>query len=42
MPVILQPNDYDLWLDPGVTDPAKVAHLLTALDARLMPQISSE
>jgi len=36
MPVILRPENYDLWLDQGVTDPAKVAHLLTPLDARLM------
>jgi putative SOS response-associated peptidase YedK len=28
MPVIIQPGDYDLWLDPGVTDPAQVADLL--------------
>ncbi|HKR84555.1 MAG TPA: SOS response-associated peptidase [Terriglobales bacterium] len=36
MPVILRPEDYDLWLDPGATDPAKVAHLLTPLNAQLM------
>jgi putative SOS response-associated peptidase YedK len=36
MPVILQPSDYDLWLDPGVTDPAKVSDLLRPFDARLM------
>ena len=24
MPVILQHADYDLWFDPGVTDPARV------------------
>jgi putative SOS response-associated peptidase YedK len=36
MPVILQPNDYDLWLDPGVTDPTKVSDLLKPFDARLM------
>jgi putative SOS response-associated peptidase YedK len=36
MPVILQPNDYDLWLDPGIVDPAKVNDLLKAFDARLM------
>ena len=28
MPVILSPNDYDLWLDPTVKDTAKVAPLL--------------
>jgi putative SOS response-associated peptidase YedK len=36
MPVILSPEDYDLWLDPGLTDPARVADLLKPLDARLM------
>jgi putative SOS response-associated peptidase YedK len=36
MPVILKPNDYDLWLDPGVTDPGKVSDLLKPLDAWLM------
>jgi putative SOS response-associated peptidase YedK len=28
MPAILRPDDYDLWLDPGITDPARVADLL--------------
>ena len=28
MPVILHPNDYDRWLDPGVTDPDEVQDLL--------------
>jgi putative SOS response-associated peptidase YedK len=36
MPVILRPEDCDLWLDPGVTDPAKVTDLLKPFDARLM------
>lgn len=36
MPVILPQEDYDLWLDPGVTDPARVADLLKPFDARLM------
>jgi putative SOS response-associated peptidase YedK len=36
MPVILDPDDYDLWLDPGVTDPKKVNHLLKPFDVRLM------
>ena len=36
MPVILKPGDYDLWLDPGVTNPAKVADLLKSFDARQM------
>lgn len=36
MPVIVKPEDYDLWLDPGMTDPAGVADLLKPLDARLM------
>jgi putative SOS response-associated peptidase YedK len=36
MPVILKPDDYDLWLDPGVTDAALVAHCLKPFDPRLM------
>ena len=36
MPVILSPDDYDLWLDPGITDPTKVADLLKPFDARKM------
>jgi len=36
MPVILQPRDYDLWLDPGITDPARVGDLLKPFDSRLM------
>ena len=36
MPVILSRDDYDLWLDPGVTDPAEIADLLQPFDARLM------
>jgi putative SOS response-associated peptidase YedK len=28
MPVILAPNDYALWLDPEVDEPARLAHLL--------------
>ena len=36
MPCILRPEDYDQWLDPCITDPARVAGLLGPLDARLM------
>jgi putative SOS response-associated peptidase YedK len=36
MPVIIANDDYDLWLDPGVTDPAKVADLMKPFDSRLM------
>ena len=36
MPVIIKPENYDLWLDPGMTDPAGVADMLKPLDARLM------
>jgi putative SOS response-associated peptidase YedK len=36
MPVIVKREDYDLWLDPGMTDPEGVADLLKPLDARLM------
>ena len=28
MPVILSPDDYDRWLDPGITDPDEVQDLL--------------
>lgn len=28
MPMILRPEDYDLWLDPGTLDPRKVQDLL--------------
>jgi putative SOS response-associated peptidase YedK len=36
MPVILNPNEYDLWLDPGITDPGRVADLLQPFNARQM------
>lgn len=36
MPVIVKREDYDLWLDPGMTDPEGVADLLKPFDARLM------
>jgi putative SOS response-associated peptidase YedK len=36
MPVILKPDDYDLWLDSGVTDPKEIADLLQPFDPRLM------
>ena len=36
MPVILKPEEYDQWLDPGITDPARIADLLKPLDAHLM------
>jgi putative SOS response-associated peptidase YedK len=36
MLVILSPDDYDLWLDPGENDPAHVVDLLKPFDARLM------
>jgi putative SOS response-associated peptidase YedK len=36
MPAILRPEDYELWLDPGVTDAALVADTLEAFDSRLM------
>ena len=34
MPVILSPDDYDRWLDPGVTNPKHVADLFKPFDAR--------
>jgi putative SOS response-associated peptidase YedK len=36
MPVILNPDDYDLWLDPGFTDMTAASELLKPYDARLM------
>lgn len=36
MPVILNPDDYELWLDPGMKDTTTVAELLRPYDARLM------
>ena len=36
MPVILDPENYDLWLDPGMQNMAEVTNLLKPSDARLM------
>lgn len=36
MPVILDPNSYDLWLDPGMTNVQVASELLKPYDARLM------
>jgi len=36
MPVILDPDTYDLWLDPGMRDAAAASDLLKPYDARLM------
>jgi putative SOS response-associated peptidase YedK len=36
MPVILNPDSYDLWLDPGMKDVPAVSELLRPYDARLM------
>jgi putative SOS response-associated peptidase YedK len=36
MPVILDPDSYDLWLDPGMNDVSAVSELLKPCDARLM------
>lgn len=36
MPVMLRPEDYDLWLDPGVTDAMRVTECLKPFDSRLM------
>ena len=36
MPVILDPDSYDLWLDPGMTDVQAISELLKPYDARLM------
>jgi len=36
MPVILDPDNYDLWLDPGIQNVAAISELLEPYDARLM------
>jgi putative SOS response-associated peptidase YedK len=36
MPVILDPESYDLWLDPGMSDVSAASDLLKPYDARLM------
>jgi putative SOS response-associated peptidase YedK len=36
MPVILDPDSYDLWLDPGMTNVETVSEMLKPFDARLM------
>lgn len=36
MPVILDPDSYDLWLDPGMQNVAAISELLKPCDAKLM------
>jgi putative SOS response-associated peptidase YedK len=36
MPVILEPESYDLWLDPGMTDVQVVSKRLKPYDAKAM------
>jgi putative SOS response-associated peptidase YedK len=36
MPVILDPDSYDLWLDPGIRDAGAVSEMLRPCDPRLM------
>jgi putative SOS response-associated peptidase YedK len=36
MPVILSPDSYDRWLDPGLNDVSMASDLLKPFDARLM------
>jgi putative SOS response-associated peptidase YedK len=36
MPVILEPDCYDLWLDPGMHDMRAVSDILKPYDARMM------
>ena|SRR5579883_2910517 len=36
MPAILHPDDYDLWLDPGIKDPAIVTEALRPFEAQRM------
>ena len=35
-PVILDPDGYELWLDPGMTDVSAASELLKPYDAGLM------
>jgi putative SOS response-associated peptidase YedK len=36
MPVILDPDGYELWLDPGMTNVGAASEMLKPYDARLM------
>jgi putative SOS response-associated peptidase YedK len=36
MPVILDPDNYDLWLDQGMTNVEAVSEMLKPFDARMM------
>jgi putative SOS response-associated peptidase YedK len=36
MPVILDPDTYDLWLDPGMKDVSSASEMLKPFDARRM------
>ncbi len=36
MPAILKPEDYDLWLDPGMKDATLATDCLKPFDARSM------
>ena len=36
MPAILDPDNYDLWLDPGMRDATTASKLLRPCDAQLM------
>jgi len=36
MPVILDPDSYDLWLDPGMRDAGVASDLLKPYDTRMM------
>jgi putative SOS response-associated peptidase YedK len=36
MPVVLHPDGYDLWLDPGMQNVAAASDLLKPYDARVM------
>jgi putative SOS response-associated peptidase YedK len=36
MPVILHPDSYDIWLDPGMQNVATISELLKPYEAQLM------
>lgn len=42
MPAILRPEDYDLWLDPGISDSNRVVDCLKPFDYLSDEEISRE
>ena len=40
MPVILDPDSYDVWLDPGMQNVAAISELVKPYDARFNALVS--